>query len=470
MAEGGQENFLDRAVRNLRAAWRDVAASVGTGNALDVEPNLSPGDANRIREQMRACLERRGGEVSARARAANLGRAYLSLNHNGRLKFLRMLATEFDTDRAAIGAAAAALEKAQDWREIKNAERRLRATLEPPRRRLLTQFNALPEGVKFLVDMRGEMLANASKDPALSVLETDIKELLASWFDIGFLELRRITWDTPAAILEKLIAYEAVHEIGGWEDLKNRLAPDRRCYAFFHPRMPDEPLIFVEVALVDGIASNIQALLDVGAPVSDPSRADTAIFYSISNAQKGLEGISFGDFLIKRVVEVLSHEIDNLENFLTLSPIPGFGRWLGERLNNGNVLTGSEERALAPLLPDVRKEALLASALGRSGWHAEQRFAGMLERPLMRLCAEYLLTAKRSDGRALDAVANFHLSNGARMERLNWLADTSRKGIAQSAGIMINYRYRAREIEDNHEAYIGEGRIPAGPAVRGLAR
>jgi malonyl-CoA decarboxylase len=470
MAEGGQETFLDRAVRNLRAAWRDVAASVGNSTTLDVEPNLSAGDANRIREQMQACLDRRGGEVSARARAAVLGRAYLSLNHNGRLKFLRMLATEFDTDRAAIAAAASALGKVQEWREVKNAERRLRAALEPPRRRLLTQFNALPEGVKFLVDMRGEMLSNSSKDPALSVLEADIKDLLASWFDIGFLELRRITWDTPASILEKLIAYEAVHEIGGWDDLKNRLASDRRCYAFFHPRMPDEPLIFVEVALVDGIASNIQALLDVSAPIFDPSRADTAIFYSISNAQRGLEGISFGDFLIKRVVEVLSAEIDNLENFLTLSPIPGFARWLRERLKNGEVLTSSEERALSAMLPDVAKTDLLASALDRAGWYAEQRFAGALERPLMRLCAEYLLTAKRSDGRALDPVANFHLSNGARIERLNWLADTSLKGIAQSAGIMINYRYRAREIEDNHEAYIGEGRIPASPAVRSLSR
>jgi malonyl-CoA decarboxylase len=470
MAEGGQETFLDRTVRNLRSAWRDVAASVIGGNALDVEPDLSSGDASRLRDQMQACLDRRGGEVSARARAASLGRAYLSLNRNGRLKFLRMLATDFDTDRTAVAAAASSLTSQQDWRDVKNGERRLRAALEPPRRRLLTQFNALPEGVKFLVDMRGELLVNNGKDSALAVLEADLKDLLVGWFDIGFLELRRITWDTPASILEKLIAYEAVHAIGGWDDLKNRLASDRRCYAFFHPRMPDEPLIFVEIALVDGIANNVQTLLDVAAPVADPHKADTAIFYSISNAQRGLDGISFGDFLIKRVVEVLSHELENLDNFLTLSPIPGFSRWLGERMKNGDLLNGSDERALAPFFPGAKKNEILATALGRPTWTADEKLSNALEPPLMRLCAEYLLTAKRSDGRALDPVANFHLSNGARMERLNWRADVSQKGLSQSAGMMINYRYRAREIEENHEAYVGEGRIPASPGVRGLVR
>jgi malonyl-CoA decarboxylase len=466
----GQENFFDRTVRNLRAAWRDVASSVRNDGAIEVGPDLDDGDAGRIREQMRACLERRGGEVSARARAAALGRAYLSLNRNGRQRFLAILATDFDTDPLAVGAAAAALEDMQDWRERKNGERRLRVALEPPRRRLLTQFNALPEGVKFLVDMRGELLDLAREEPTLAVVEADLKDLLASWFDIGFLELRRIAWDTPAAILEKLIAYEAVHEIRSWDDLKNRLASDRRCYAFFHPRMPDEPLIFVEVALGNGVAGNIQALLDVSAPLTDAANADTAIFYSISNAQRGLDGISFGDFLIKRVVDVLSAEIDGLENFVTLSPIPGFRRWLDEHRGDGELLSAAEVKALAPYAAGAPSSALPHALIEGADWPGETKLSIALERPMMRLCAEYLINAKRPDGRAIDPVANFHLSNGARMERLNWLGDTSPKGLAQSAGIMINYRYRAREIEDNHEAYVGEGRIPAAATVRGHLR
>ena len=274
---------------------------------------------------MRACLEGRGGEVTARARATALGRAYLSLEEAGRLRFLKMLAEEFDVDRDAVDAAAAALTTATDPADRRKAEHRLREALEAPRVRLLTQFNALPDGVKFMVDMRAELLRMSRDEPSLRGLEADLKRVLANWFDVGFLELRRITWRSPALLLEKLIAYEAVHEIRGWTDLKNRLDSDRRCYAFFHPRMPDEPLIFVAVALVTGMADNIHDLLDEDSPVADPDAADTAIFYSISNAQQGLAGISFGNFLIKRVVDDLSGEFKNLKTFATLSPIPGSG-------------------------------------------------------------------------------------------------------------------------------------------------
>ena len=211
------------------------------------------------------------------------------------------------------------------------AERALRAALEPPRITLLRQFNALPEGVKFLVDRRAELIDLGQRDPVLHGLEEDLKRLLANWFDIGFLELKRITWESPAALLEKLMAYEAVHEIRGWTDLKNRLEADRRCFAFFHPRMPDEPLIFVEVALVSGMAGDIHALLDEAAPIGDPHSADTAIFYSISNCQRGLAGISFGDFLIKRVVDALATELPRLKVFATLSPVPGFRAWLEQQ-------------------------------------------------------------------------------------------------------------------------------------------
>ena len=467
------EGLLQRTVQRFRSAWRDISLSSLIGGADEVQPHLPDADAERVREQMRACLDGRGGEVSARARAAALGRTYLSLDPDGRERFLKILATEFDTDREKVSAAIADLDELDDWSGRGRAERRLRAALEPPRRRLLTQFNALPEGVKFLVDMRSELLEIQDDNPAVAALEADLKDLLTSWFDIGFLDLRRITWDSPASILEKLIAYEAVHEIQSWGDMKNRLASDRRCYGFFHPRMPDEPLIFVEVALTDGIADSIQAVLDEMAPVVDPADADTAIFYSISNAQKGLAGISFGGFLIKRVVDQLAAEFVGLKNYVTLSPIPGFRRWLEYRIRLGaddDLLTAAEEKALTALVGVDSTGPLLGRIMAGDNWHTHDNLAAELKKPLMRLCAQYLSQEKREDGRALDPVAHFHLSNGARMERLNWLADISAKGIGQSAGMMINYQYRLDEIEDNHESYTGEGNVPTSAAVRGLVK
>jgi malonyl-CoA decarboxylase len=306
-------------------------------------------------------------------------------------------------------------------------------------------------------------------DPAMQALEADLKELLGAWFDVGFLELQRITWRSPALILEKIMAYEAVHTIQGWSDLKNRLDSDRRLYAFFHPRMPDEPLIFVEVALVRGIAGNIHDLLDEHAPVEDPKKADTAIFYSINNAQKGLVGISFGNFLIKRVVDSLSHEFPNLKTYATLSPIPGFRSWLHERLaeGDGSLLEQSEERALAAL-PQSGPTGLTHLLDGR--WSDDSATAQALRAPLQRLCARYLMERRPGSARARDPVAHFHLSNGARMERLNWLADTSDKGIAQSAGMMINYLYKLSEIEANHEAYRGQGKFVTSAAIRALSK
>jgi malonyl-CoA decarboxylase len=273
--------------------------------------------------------------------------------------------------------------------------------------------------------------------------------------------------------LEKLIAYEAVHEIRGWTDLKNRLEADRRCFAFFHPRMPDEPLIFVEVALVAGIAGNIHALLDEAAPIGDPQAADTAIFYSISNCQKGLVGISFGDFLIKRVVETLAIELPRLKSFATLSPLPGFRAWLKAEAERGGLLSGAEVRAVRGLANGLdvgNADHLLLALLDRAKWHDDLRTVAVLREPLLRLCARYLLQARAPSGRALDPVAHFHLSNGARVERLNWLGDVSPKGLQQSAGIMVNYLYRLDHIEANHEAYREEGRVAASSAVRTLMR
>jgi malonyl-CoA decarboxylase len=461
-----QGSLLDRTWVRIVNLWRDVADNM-TGT---VDAALSgDGDVKRLRDQMQACLEARGGEVSARARAAALGHTYLGLDELGRERFLRLLAGGFDADRKAIDAAVEALQAATP-EQRPQAELTLRAALEPPRMKLLMQFNALPQGVKFLVDLRSDLLPHVRKDSTMAALDGDLQKLLTSWFDIGFLDLRRITWDAPAALLEKLIAYEAVHEIRGWEDLKNRLDSDRRCFAFFHPRMPDEPLIFVEVALVNGLADNVTVLLDEAAPLVDPSgNADTAIFYSISNAQKGLAGVSFGGFLIKRVVDLLKSELPSLRTFSTLSPIPGFRRWLNGQLEtDAELLRPSDARALAALAQVEGGNEALRRLLSTDSWYQDEKINGVLKDPLMRLCAQYLLNAKRRGKQALDPVANFHLTNGARVERLNWLGDTSTNGLSQSLGLMVNYLYQLDRIEENHESYTGEGSVTASATVHRL--
>ena len=466
--EAPSSGFIDR---TLRGAWQAIAG-VARGKAADIRPELPDEDVERLREQVRECLEARGGEVSARAHAATLGRSYLSLTPIGRQRFLGVLAREVNVDPEPVKDAIAELQNSPDEESRHRAERTLRATLRSPRLTLYRQFTSLPQGVKFLVDLRAELLDFRREDSALEVLEEELKSLLVSWFDIGFLELQRIEWDSPASLLEKLIQYEAVHRIRGWDDLKNRLGSDRRCFAFFHPRMPDEPLIFVEVALVKGMSDNIQSLLDESAPVIDPQSADTAIFYSISNAQPGLKGISFGDFLIKRVVDLLAAEFKNLKTFATLSPIPEFA----DRLTAGleaespdDLLTAAERKKLGRFESALGDAESIKSLLYEPGWFNEPEVCQALQAPLLRLCAHYLLKEKRSEGFAANSVAHFHLSNGARIERLNWLADTSSKGIQQSGGIMVNYLYKLNEIETNHENYKGTGEIKASSAVRSLA-
>ena len=465
------EGVFDRTLTNLRSAWRDIALSARGVLGGTPRPDLPGEDASRLHQQMLSCLDDRAGGVTARARAAELGRIYLALDGDGRQRFLQLLAREFDVDHEEVRRRCDALIAATDPVRRSAEETALREALEPARIILLRQFNVLPEGVKFLVDRRAELIALGQRDPLLSGLEEDLKRLLANWFDIGFLELKRITWESPAALLEKLMVYEAVHEIRGWTDLKNRLDADRRCFAFFHPRMPDEPLIFVEVALVSGMASNVDALLDETAPIGDPQAADAAIFYSISNCQRGLAGISFGDFLIKRVADALTTELPRLKIFATLSPVPGFRAWLERQAQStpGDLLLPAERAAVEALGEELGHGDALAM-LNQDGWHNDQRVASVLRDPLIRLCARYLIRERALSGRALDPVAHFHLSNGARVERLNWLADTSAKGLQQSAGIMVNYLYRLPEIETNHEAYRGEGRIAASSTLRNLVR
>jgi malonyl-CoA decarboxylase len=267
------------------------------------------------------------------------------------------------------------------------------------------------------------------------------------------------------------MAYEAVHPVESWEDLKNRLEYDRRYFAFFHPGMPEEPLIFVEVALVEGMAGNIRDLLDPAAPVLDPSAADTAIFYSISNAQRGLVGISFGGFLIKRVVDHLMREFPRLKTFSTLSPLPGFTRWLVRVLDHeSEALLPGEEKRIRKLADGTDPGPWIREGLGADGWIQDPEVETLLRPVLLRLAARYLLEARRPEGGALDPVAHFHLSNGAKVERLNWLGDASPKGMAQSAGMMVNYLYDIRKVEENHEAYRGRGRVTASSSVRGLLK
>jgi len=463
------EGVFDRTLTNLRSAWREIAESARGVLTGTPRPDLPGEDASRLHQQMLRSLDGRAGGVTARARAADLGRTYLSLDAAGRERFLQLLAREFDVDHDEVRHRCQTLIEAADPAGRNAEERALRAALEPPRITLLRQFNALPEGVKFLVDRRAELLDLGRNDPLLSGLEDDLKGLLANWFDIGFLELKRITWESAAALLEKLMVYEAVHEIRGWTDLKNRLDADRRCFAFFHPRMPDEPLIFVEVALVSGMAGDVHALLDEAAPIGDPQAADAAIFYSISNCQRGLGGISFGDFLIKRVVDALATELPRLKIFATLSPVPGFRAWLEQQSRSapGDFILAAERSAIEAL--GVEESDLLV-LLNKEGWQDNPRVVAALREPLIRLCARYLLRERASSGRALDPVAHFHLSNGARIERLNWLGDTSPKGLQQSAGIMVNYLYRLGDIEANHEAYRGEGRVAASSTLRNLVR
>ena len=482
MSEEPVASLYDRTLGRIGRAFRDVADQARVAFSGTLRPDLPEEDAERLARRIDLCLNGAGGEASARVRAADVGRIYLSLSPSRRHRFLSLLTQRHGIARTRLGLAIAAWDQAADDAAFERAETAMRAALVAPRVTLLTHFNSLPEGVKFLVDMRADLLRLTRSDPALAGLAEELRVLLAGWFDIGFLDLSRITWNSPAVLLEKLMDYEAVHEIRSWTDLKNRLDSDRRCFAFFHPRMPDEPLIFVEVALVDGMAGSVQRLLDEGEPPADPRQADSAIFYSISNCQKGLAGVSFGDLLIKRVVDVLTRDFPDLKIFATLSPIPGFRAWLDERLAaaDASLLSPAEAQVLAALAGGEEVAAATGAArpagivalerlLARSDWPQDAAVCAALEAPLMRLCARYLALETGPNG-VRDRVANFHLSNGARIERINWLGDTSPRGMAQSAGLMVNYRYKLGEIEANHESYKTHGIVTLQTSVKRLLK
>ncbi len=462
--------FVDRALDRVARAFRDATTGAREVVGAPLRPDLPDDDLPRLRRQIDACLDGPGGETAARARAAELGRTYLGLTAEGRRKLLTILAREHGPDSEAISSAIGRWQEAADDRNKAAAEAGLRVALESPAAQLLARFTSLPEGVKFVVDLRAELLRMGRQDPAIARLSEDLRRLLSTWFDVGFLDLRHMDWRTPAALLEKLITYEAVHAISSWSDLKNRLDSDRRCFAFFHPRMPDEPLIFVEVALVDGMADNVQRLLDEQAPTRDPRAANTAVFYSISNCQEGLAGVSFGNFLIKRVAENLKHELPKLATFATLSPIPGFRAWLESTLDTEGdaTLTPAEIETLAEVTDQARGAAAVKLLLAGDDWPDIRAQAHVLKPVLTRLCARYLVRETR-EGKALDRVAHFHLGNGARVERLNWLGDPSANGLKQACGMMVNYRYKLEDVDHNHEAY-ADGKIVASNEVRRLAK
>jgi malonyl-CoA decarboxylase len=419
--------------------------------ALDVAPGLPERDADRVGELITEllCLH---DTMTKRAEAAVVADAYVSLNDDGRRNFLDLLTREFWTDRTTVDGAVNDLAHARDRRA---SERRLRAALTPPADTLLHLFTGLDGGVKFLVDLRGDVLRLGPQNRA--DLDEELMTHIGTLFDVGLLVLRRITWDAPAALLEKLAEYEAVHAISSWEDLKHRLESDRRCYAFFHPAMPDEPLVFVEIALTTEIPAELPPLLDTRVREADLDAVNTAVFYSISNCQPGLAGVNLGTALIKQVVEALRHDLPQLQRFVTLSPIPGFRSWLEAELHDGAPNVNETERELLPAEPDR-----VLARLDDADWAVDEAI-----RPaLLALCARYLVTPV--EGRVVDPVANFHLSNGARVERVNWLADPSPRARTQSFALMANYLYEPNRIAERAEAYAAKGVVAMSSSVREL--
>ena len=411
---------------------------VGRANAADLA-------------QLADALLSERGEASGVALAGELLAAYVAQTTDERIEFLLTLARRFGADRVR-------LDRAIDrYRADPSAANSiaLHVAAESRRQELFRRLNLAPGGTERLVRMREDVLAAAVVHPDLETVDADFRHLFASWFNRGFLELKRIDWNTPALVLERIIRYEAVHEITSWDDLRRRIDPeDRRCFAFFHPQLPGEPLIFVQVALTREAPEAIAPLLAAGRRAVAARRANTAVFYSISNCQDGLRGIPLGNFLIKQVVAELKRDLPDLRTFVTLSPVPGFMGWLRQERTSraGAWLTDADRAVLA--------------AIDEPGWPQDPARERTLRPVLTSALAEYLLRARGRNGRPVDPVARFHLNNGARLERLNWLGDLSARGLSQAAGFMVNYLYDVFQIERNHEAFARDGRVIASGAVQ----
>ncbi|MDP2400240.1 MAG: malonyl-CoA decarboxylase [Burkholderiales bacterium] len=383
------------------------------------------------------------GESSGVSLARRITERYAALPPEGRLDFLQMLAVRFSTDTPELDAAI----RHYAAHPGPAAAQLLHEAAESRRQEVLRRLNFAPSGTAALLHMREDVLEMLPQHPELGEVDADFEHLFRSWFNRGFLQLKRIDWHTPAVVLEKIIRYEAVHEISGWSDLRRRLdPPDRKCFAFFHPTLADDPLIFVEVALTEDIPDAIAPLLADGRPPIDVRAARTAVFYSISNCQKGLRGVSFGNFLIKQVADELKRDFPQLRNFVTLSPVPGFVSWL---------------KRAHPEAPELQ-------AIAQPGWHTDAALAEHLRPRLQALLTSYLFDAKTDLDRPADPVARFHLGNGACIEHVRWLGDVSEKGLRNAAGFMVNYLYDLDNIEANHEAHFKHGTIFASRQVRAL--
>jgi malonyl-CoA decarboxylase len=395
------------------------------------------------------------GEASGVALAREILSRYAELKIGPRIAFFEALAKRFGPDRSRLTAAATAWLSASSDAAASEIQR----ASEPRRLELFRRLNLAPGGTAALVRMREQLLDAMDHRDDLAVIDDDFLHLFSSWFNRGFLVLRSIDWSTPASLLEKIIRYEAVHAIRDWNDLRARIdSPDRRCYAFFHPALVDEPLIFVEVALTRGIPAAIDPILSAKRERVEPERATTAVFYSISNCQRGLAGVSFGHFLIKQVVEEVCRQIPRLATFVTLSPAPNFAEWLKrERAAEASIALSEEDRAAL-------------KALDRADWWRDPATAEAVREPLLRAAAWYYLRARTPRGTPRDSVARFHLGNGARLERLDFLADTSERALRQSHGLMVNYLYDLEHIERNHEAYAQQHAIVAASAITRLVR
>jgi malonyl-CoA decarboxylase len=443
---------------------------------LDAIRNLRRDSAERddvwkLAQACRQLLTERG-ESNSRAIAAVALERWRQLDADGVHRFFKVLASDFDPDPGEV------LRLAEDYAVSRSPDNlvRLAKAAEPPRQELLRRLNRAEGGTGAIVQMRARLIDRLRHDRSLKAVDADFQHLLSSWFNPGFLRLVQVDWSSPAALLERIIQHEAVHEIDGWSDLRRRLEPDRRCFAFFHPVLPEEPLIFVEVALVASMPAAIAPLLDRSAPSSvDPATFKVATFYSISNCQPGLRGINLGNFLIKQVAERLQREFPRLKTFCTLSPVPGFAGWLARV--DGDALGAPRMRASS-------RGALRAALAGLRARHGHD-LAGLLPHgtppsaraaaadeaadrdALAALCAHYLVHRTATDAPDGDPVARFHLNNGARLQRIDPSGDLSRKGLKQSFGMMVNYLYDLDEIETNHDKFT-HGEVAASRAVLGL--
>ena len=471
--------WIARNVSRLRSAAKDQGAAAPAPPPRSTHERLAatlrradealpPRQLRRLLTDLQAVAAPQVSELEGGRSAQTLIDWYAQATAAQRHDLWLLMCEQFTPDVERVKHARQHYEAAAGTADEGQAEIGLRRALVSPRTRLLQRFAVPAGGMRFLVDLRAELLPLLRSDKRLLALDAELEQLFSTWFDVAFLELRRLSWDSPASLLEKLIKYEAVHDIRSWADLKNRLDSDRRCYGFFHPRLPNEPLIFVEVALVEQLSGSITPLLDEQAAPANLAKATTAIFYSISNTQTGLRGVSFGNSLIKHVVETLQTEFPRLRTFATLSPIPGFRAWLGK--NAGTMLQQLPDKLRTELGRALQADAPQAAQLVSAVETADKAQALDAKSPVRQVllhCAAHYLGRALHEGKPIDPVARFHLGNGARVERLNWAGDPSSKGLKQSFGLMVNYLYDLKRL-DKHRTQLAQGQVPVSKEISAL--